>query len=285
MTRGVRYLGGLITLLVVSHAGASMPTPILDAHSHYTATDAEVFAPAQVIATLDAAGVRRIAVAGAPPALAQVLYRFAPDRVIPFLGAYTSALDKALWMHDPSLPDRLAAALAEENWAGIGELHLFSRDRASPVFERLVRLADAHGLVLLIHGDAEVIDRVFELAPGARVLWAHLGTFPVPDLLDAMLARYGERLWIDTSVRDERIAPQAILLPEWRELFLRYPTRFVVAVDAFSVNRWRRYAEVVAGIRAWTDDLPEPLRSNLLHDNAARLFAHFPDHRLQAGAP
>lgn len=278
LIRGLRVFGVLIALLGASPslAGARMATPIFDAHSHYTASDAEVFAPAQIIASMDAAGVRRIVVAGEPPGLAQVLYRVAPERVIPLLGVYASRFDRVAWMHDTSLPDRVAAALAEGNWAGIGELHLFSRDRASPVFERLVRLAAAYDLVLLIHGDAEVIDRVFELAPGARVLWAHLGTFPVPDLLDAMLERYGEQLWIDTSVRDERIAPQTTLLPEWRELFERHPRRFVVAVDAFSVNRWRGYAEVVASIRAWTDDLPEPLRGNLLHDNAARLFAHFP---------
>ena len=180
------------------HAEPMAPGPLLDAHSHYTAADAAVFSPAAVIARLDAAGVRRIVLAG---------------------------------------------------------------------------------VVLMIHGDAEIVERVFELAPRARVLWAHLGTFPVPDLLDAMLERHGERLWIDTSVRDERIAPEGVLLPEWRALFARHPRRFVVAVDTFSVNRWHAYEEVVARIRAWTADLPEPLRGDLLHDNAARLFADFPARR------
>lgn len=97
-------------------------------------------------------------------------------------------------------------------WLGLGELHLFARDAGSPVFAKRVRLLAERGLVLLIHGDVEVIDRVFALAPEVRVLWADLGTFPVLGLLDAMLEKHGERLWIDTSVRDERIAPEGVLL-------------------------------------------------------------------------
>ena len=90
-----------------------------------------------------------------------------------------------------------------------------------------------------------------------------------------MLQRYPDTLWIDTSVRDERIAPDGTLLPAWRALFERHPDRFVVAVDTFSVNRWQHYGEVVAHIRGWTDALPQPLKGNLLHDNAARLFDRF----------
>jgi len=89
-----------------------------------------------------------------------------------------------------------------------------------------------------------------------------------------MLERY-PGLWIDTSVRDERIAPEGTLLPAWRALFERHPERFVVAVDTFSVNRWQQYEAVVAGIRNWVDPLPQPLKNRLLHDNAAQLFDPF----------
>ena len=214
-------------------------------------------------------------VTSSPPQLAQQLYRYAPQRVIPLLGVYGSDLDKGNWMRDPSLPARVETWLGEGRWAGIGELHLFAADARNPVFERLVQLADARRLVLMIHGDEEVVSRAFELAPEIRVLWAHLGTQPQPQRLARMLDRYPQQLWIDTSVRDERIAPGGRLLPEWRALFERHPDRFVAAVDTFSVNRWQQYETVVGQIRAWVGTLPEPLRSNLLHDNAARLFAPF----------
>lgn len=252
---------------------AAAALPMIDAHSHYTAADAEAFAPADVVTALDAAGVSRIVISGTPPGMAQRLYRHAPQRVLPFLGVYASDRDKATWMHDAQLPQRARDALAAGHWVGIGELHLFARDAHSPVLEALVSLAVERGLVLLIHGDVDVIDRIFALAPTARVLWAHLGTVPEPGRVDDALARHRDRaLWVDTSVRDERIAPGGVLQPAWRALFERHPERFVVAVDAFSTNRWRRYGDVVATIRAWVDTLPAPLARRLLHDNAAAMF-------------
>jgi predicted TIM-barrel fold metal-dependent hydrolase len=194
--------------------------------------------------------------------------------VIPLLGVYASDLHKGNWVHDAGLPARVAAQLENGVWAGIGELHLFARDARQPVFAQLLRLAAARKLVVMIHGDTAVVEQAFAVAPEVRVLWAHLGTDPQPDLLAAMLVRF-PGLWVDTSVRDERIAPDGLLLPEWRALFERHPERFVVAVDTFSVNRWQQYEEVVAQIRSWVDPLPQQLKADLLHDNAARLFDSF----------
>lgn len=255
-------------------AAASALPPMIDAHAHYSAPDAAVLSPADVMAKLDAAGVRQLVVTSSPPQLTQALYRHAPERVIPLLGVYESDRNKGNWVYDATLPARVAAQLKRGVWAGIGELHLFARDAKQPVFAQLVRLTAAHSLVLMIHGDAEVIAQAFAIAPGVRVLWAHLGTVPDPAQLAAMLERY-PLLWIDTSVRDERIAPDGTLLPAWRRLFERHPERFAVAVDSFSVNRWQQYESVVSRIRGWVDPLPHPLKQNLLHDNAARLFESF----------
>lgn len=271
----LRVLALLVALVGLSAEGAGAdPLPMIDAHAHYSAPDAAAFTPAEVIARLDAAGVRRLVVTSSPPQLAQQLYQHAPERVIPLLGVYASDLHKGNWVHDAGLPARITAQLEDGAWAGIGELHLFARDARQPVFAQLVRLAAAHRLVVMIHGDAEVVEQAFAVAPGVRVLWAHLGTDPRPDLLDAMLARFPQ-LWIDTSVRDERIAPAGALLAEWRTLFERHSERFVVAVDTFSVNRWQHYETEVAQIRHWVDPLPPPLKGKLLHDNAARLFDSF----------
>ena len=167
----------LLCLLGSLGAGAAPPpAPMIDAHAHYSAPDAAAFAPAEVIARLDAAGVRRLVVTGSPPQLAQRLYRHAPNRIIPLLGVYASDLHKGNWVHDAGLPARVAAQLNAGEWAGIGELHLFANDAQQPVFAQLVRLAAARDLVLMIHGDAEVVERAFDLAPDVRVLWAHLGT-------------------------------------------------------------------------------------------------------------
>jgi predicted TIM-barrel fold metal-dependent hydrolase len=274
--RSVRRFVVVLGWLASAAAIADTPLPaMIDAHAHYSAPDAAALPPEAVLARLDAAGVERMVVTSSPPLLARDLYRRMPHRVIPLLGVYESDLHKGNWVWDAGLPARVEAALDDGEWAGIGELHLFARDAQQPVFAQLVQLAARHGLVLMIHGDVEVIERAFAIAPEVRVLWAHLGTEPQPEVLAAMLARYPDALWIDTSVRDERIAPEGTLIPAWRLLFERFPERFVVAVDTFSVNRWQHYEAVVAQIRNWVDPLPQPLRDNLLHDNAARLFESF----------
>lgn len=272
--RALAWWGALATSGAAVAAPAPGLPPMIDAHSHYTAADARQLSPADVVATLDAAGVSRVVIAGTPAALALQLHRHAPERVWPFLGVYASEADKATWMHDLGLPQRVRALLDDGPWAGLGELHLFARDAHSPVFAALVQTAAERGLVLMLHGDVEVVDRAFALAPGLRVLWAHLGTEPEPARLEAALDRHrGRALWVDTSVRDERIAPGGVLRPEWRALFERHPARFVVAVDAFSTGRWQRYGAVVAAIRTWVDTLPPDLAQRLRHDNAVAMMA------------
>lgn len=266
-----------LIVLWVSSAGLTLATagqpPMLDAHSHYTAADARQWGAADIVARLDAAGISRVAISGTPWALARDLHAHAPERVIPLLGVYASEADKAVWMHDRELPARVAALAAAGGWAGIGELHLFARDAGSEVFAELIRIAQRHGLMLMLHGDPEIVDRAFEIAPDVRVLWAHLGTVPEPDIVARVLKRHTHRaLWIDTSVRDDRIAPGGRLLPEWRQVFETHPDRFVVAVDAFSTRRWGRYGEVVNHIRQWVGGLPPSLQERLLRRNAEDLY-------------
>ncbi len=276
MTRPSRlWVAACGWLLATAACADSLPLPMIDAHAHYSESDAAAFPPEAVRARLDAAGVDRLVATGSPPHLARHLYQSLPGRVIPLLGVYEGPRGKANWMHDAGLPGWLATQLQDGAWAGIGELHLFARDRHAPVFEQVMRLAAEHRVVVMLHGDAEVIEQAFKMAPGVRILWAHLGTDPEPGLLAAMLERFPDTLWIDTSVRDERIAPNGTLLAPWRALFERYPERFVVAVDTYSVNRWRHYGNVVSQIRAWTAALPHALKQNVLHDNAARLFESF----------
>lgn len=264
----------LFLLLAATGLLQAADLPMIDAHSHYTAEDAQALSAQDVIATLDAANVSRVVISGSPPALARTLHAQAPGRILPFLGIYTHPFAKGVWMHDGALPDRVEAMLDDGHpWVGLGELHIFARDAGSPVFERLVRIAAEHDLVLMIHGDAEVIDRVFEIAPDLRVLWAHLGAIPLPSWIERTLLRHEARsLWIDTSVRDERIAPDGQLLPEWRTLIEDWPDRFVVAVDTFSTQRWRNYGEVVGTIRSWVGNLPPDLGERLRVRNAEALF-------------
>ena len=152
-------------------------------------------------------------------------------------------------------------------WRGIGELHLFAGDRDSPVFRGLVEMATQRDLPLLIHGDPAVIDRLYEIAADATVIWAHAGAYPYSELLADYLARH-PRLFVDLSVRDARIAPEGRLAEAWRLLFLAHLERFMIGVDTFSVARWRAFDSVTADIRAWLAQLPPDIAARLARENA-----------------
>jgi predicted TIM-barrel fold metal-dependent hydrolase len=262
-------LAASIALLPALPAAATQP--LFDAHLHFNADAASRYAPAQIITTLERNGVRRAAVTSLPPENVRHLYEAAPALIIPLLGVYRRTEDKETWMQDAGLPARLERMLRDELWRGVGELHLFAEQRRNPVFLRIVELASRHDLPLLLHCDPAVIDSLYEHSPVARVVWAHAGSYPYPDLLRDYLDRY-PRLYIDLSMRDARIAPEGELDPDWERLLWEYPDRFMVGVDTFSVARWSGYDEAATRIRNWLAQLPEAVARRIAHRNAAVVF-------------
>lgn len=244
---------------------------LYDAHLHYNAADAAQFSPQQIINKLQQNGIRHAVVTGTPASHTARLYRQAPGRIVPLLSVYRSPDDKIDWPNDVSLPARVEAELKKVIWRGIGELHIFAKDRRSPVFRRIVEIAAQHQLPLQIHGDPAVIDTVYDIMPSQPVIWAHAGTFPYPDLIADYLQRY-PALYVDLSVRDERIAPKGRISDEWYELLTRFPDRFMVGVDTYSLSRWNNFDSAVAVIRNWLAQLPDDVAKQLAYDNAAALF-------------
>jgi predicted TIM-barrel fold metal-dependent hydrolase len=245
--------------------------PLFDAHLHYDATDAAQYSPQQIIAKLERNGIKHAVFTGTPASHTASLYRHAPGRIVPLLGVYRRHDDKIAWPNDATLPGRVEAELNKGSWRGIGELHIFATDRHSPVFRRIIELAAQRQLPLQIHGDPAVIDTVYDISPSQPVIWAHAGTFPYPDLVADYLQRY-PALTIDLSVRDGRIAPNGQISDEWYQLFIRFPERFMVGVDTFSLSRWHHFDAAVATIRNWLAQLPEDVAKQLAYDNAAAFF-------------
>ncbi|MGM0517354.1 MAG: amidohydrolase family protein [Pseudomonadota bacterium] len=263
----------LATAILALSLPVAAQTPLFDAHLHYQAEQRAAIPPQAILDTLNDAGIEHAVVTSTPPENARALHELAPDRIIPFLGVYRDASDKPAWMHDETLPQRVEHWLDEGDWRGIGELHIFGRDRDSPVLERLVEIAAARELVLMIHGDLAIIDRIFAIEPDSRMIWAHLGADPDPTVLRAALARHPQGLFIDTSVRDERfLDASGELLPEWRALFLDHPNRFLVGVDTYSLPRWRRFDQATATIRQWVDQLPPSVARRIARENARELL-------------
>lgn len=268
-SRSPGIAGALLALHLALPAQAA--PALFDAHLHYDIEHVARHAPAGILAILADNHISHAAVTSRPPTQVLALYRLAPERIVPLLGVYREPADKITWMQDDDLPDRVARALAEGPWRGVGELHLFAAQRHSPVFRRIAELATARHLPLLLHCDPAVIDALYEQVPDATVIWAHAGAYPYPPLLQDYLARY-PRLHVDLSVRDGRIAPDGVLTDDWEDLLLAHPDRFLVGVDTYRTRRWDAYPAVAAHIRAWLAGLPPEVAAQVAYGNAARLF-------------
>jgi predicted TIM-barrel fold metal-dependent hydrolase len=258
-------------LLVLLFSLRLTAQPLFDSHLHYTAEDAQRFTPQEILHLLDNNSIAYAAVTGTPPAHVSKLYRMAPERIVPLLAVYRHAEDKSTWTNDKTLIPYLENELKRGYWRGIGELHIFARDRHSKVFKKVIALASEWQLPLLIHGDPAVIDKVYEIAPKQPVIWAHAGTFPYPDLVSDYLHRY-PNLSIDLSMRDKRIAPDGMINDEWYELFVNYPNRFMIGVDTYSTARWQMFNSAVGTLRNWLAQLPEEIALQLAFVNAAKLY-------------
>lgn len=259
-------------ICVFSLLSASLTaSPLFDVHLHYNAEDAAQFSPQQIVNKLKKNDIHYAVVTSTPAMHTAKLYQHAPNRIVPFLGVYRSRDDKLNWPNDKTLPARIEAELKKGVWRGIGELHIFAEDRHSPVLHRIIELAAQHKLPLQIHGDPAVIDTVYDINPSQIVIWAHAGTFPYPDLITDYLHRY-PALYIDLSVRDERIAPNGQINDEWYDLFIKFPDRFMIGIDTYSLSRWKNFDAVVATVRRWLAQLPEDVARRLAYDNAAVLL-------------
>ncbi len=265
------FLLPLILSLISLQAQATQRI-LFDSHLHYGGEDVQHFSPSQIMEIFDRNKVKYALISSTPNDGTEALYRHSPDRIIPFLGLYQTLGDKRDWMYDETVIPRLEEALQSGIYRGIGEFHIFSKDRKSPVLKRVVEIASEKGLMLQVHGDAGIVDEVFSIAPEVTVLWAHMGTRPEPDFLRRVLEKHPDKLYIDTSVRDKRLLETGGLTDVWKQLFIDYQDRFMVAVDTFSVNRWNTFDLVVKDINLWLDDLPDEVAGKLAYQNAYGLF-------------
>ena len=269
-TRKKLIFTGIINFLLLS-GPLYAEQPIFDAHLHYNLEDVQQYPVDKVLSILSKAKVAKAVVTSRPPQQVLLLHQRAPSIIVPILGVYRTPEDKQKWMHDSTLPNRVEQQLAKGPWRGVGELHIFAKDRDSLVFTRVVELAAAHALPLLMHSDPAVIDAIFKHSPNVKVVWAHAGAYPFPPLLRDYLDRY-PNLYIDLSVRDQRIAPMGKLSAEWELLLMEYSERFLVGVDTYRMQRWGNYHKVVKWTRKWLRQLPSEVSAAIGHKNGQRIF-------------
>lgn len=243
--------------------------PIFDAHLHYSHDAWEKLPPKDAVALLRKAGLKRAMVSSSSDEGTQMLYKEAPDLIVPALRPYRMRGEIGTWMHDATVPAMLEQRLAKYRYAAIGEFHIYGKDADLPVMRRVVALAKQYKLFLHSHSDAEAITRQFQQDPGARILWAHSG-FDDPATVQAMLAKHPQ-LWCDLAFRSDHAAMGKVG-PAWREAFLAHPDRFVVGTDTFTPERWYYVGEHANWTRAWLADLPRDVAERIGYRNGEALF-------------
>ncbi len=248
---------------------AEPPLPVFDAHLHYSHDAWEALPPAQIIALLRQAGLKRAMVSSSSDDGTRKLFEAAPDLVLPALRPYRKRGEIGSWMHDPSIITQLESRLARHRYVAIGEYHVYGADADLPVVRRVVQLAREHGLFLHSHSDAEAIDRQFRQDPDARILWAHSG-FDAPQKVREMLRKHS-KLWCDLAFRTDH-ARDGKVDPAWREVFVEFSDRFLVGSDTFTPERWYYVVAHAQWTREWLADLPRDVAERIAYQNGERLF-------------
>lgn len=294
----MRRLATFLALSLASAlAAADYTGPIFDAHLHY---NEEAWngregphPPADVLARMQRNGVRAIIANSRPNDGSKLLAQIPQTRqagvtVVPFVRLYRNRADYSNWFRDESIHEMVQAELARGTAAGpfrgIGEFHLYESGNANgPVARKLMVLAEEKQLAVLAHVDDAAVDLLMAHTPtkGAklRLIWAHTGIGGTPAArVDQMMARY-PLLMGELSYRPGLTCEGGRLCPEWRQLFLKYPDRFLLGSDTWVNQRWQSYDDTMKGYRAWLADLPADVARRIAWDNGANLFG------LKAPAP
>ena len=260
----------LLTVFTGTQAEDTEQLPVVDSHIHYSHDAWERFPPPKAIEILREAGLKKAFVSSSSDEGTQMLYKEAPDLIVPVLRPYRLRGETSTWMRDETVIDMLSDLLDKNEYAGIGEFHAFGSDIELPVLQGVIKLAKEHKIFLHAHSDADAVKRIFKYDPDAVVLWAHSG-FESPDEVRAMLAAY-PRLWADLAFRSDHTLSGKVD-PEWEALFKDYPDRFMVGADTFTPERWYYVIEHANWSRNWLDTLPIDLAENIAYKNAERLLA------------
>ena len=267
--RPVLFAVALI-VVAIGPTAAQQPRQVIDVHIHYSQDAWTMLPPPEAIKVLRQAGLKKAFVSSSSDDGTQMLFKAAPDLIVPVLRPYRARGETGSWTRDASIIAHVEARLKANTYAGIGEFHAYGADADTPVMRRMVELAKERKIFLHAHSDFDAVERMFKQNPTAQVLWAHSGFAPIDKVRD-MLSRH-RTLWADLAFRSDH-APSGKLDPAWRKLFLDYPERFMVGTDTYTPERWHYVVEHASYSRKWLADLPAEVADNIGFRNAERLAA------------
>jgi hypothetical protein len=266
-----------ILLAAVLTAPAGLPThtraqgtplPIFDAHIHYSHDSVATTPPADVIALMRRAGVKRALVSSSDDDGTQKLAALAPDLIVPSLRPYRSRSDVSTWVRDDAVLAYVGRKLEQHRYAALGEFHLFGADADLPNVRTMVRWAREHNLILHAHSDADAVERLLKQWPQAKIIWAHSG-FDRPAAVGELLRRH-KNVWADLAYRSD-MGSEGKVDADWAALFQEFPDRFMLGTDTFTPERMHYIPEHARHARGWLSALPRPIAEGIAWRNAEKL--------------
>jgi hypothetical protein len=205
--------------------------------------------------------------------------------------------------------ERTSSRLQDERYQFVGEILFAHADKThgeqtatgeryvAPDGKNVLKLlsaAEQRRVPVMLHWEVYDWNRdwpafhaLYSRFPGLTFIWPHAG-FASHEQVSTVLSSHSNVLVtlskkekpsssLTSDEKSEMLGEAVVdscgrLLSEWRELFARYPDRFMFATDAHKGFRWARYAEVVEQWRLILGQLPDPLAQSLAWRNAERAY-------------
>jgi hypothetical protein len=258
---------------MVNRVHAEEPIEIFDAHLHYNWEPKPFYQLDEVLALFRKHRVTGILATSRPNTGTHALMDAKPDglQVVPFIRPYRVRADIGSWFSDPVIFDLVQDEFKRGYYRGIGEFHLSGKSAENEWVKKTVDFAVTNNLYLHAHADEEAVEILMRHNPRARIIWAHTGFGLASERVSALLAKYPD-LCGELSYRSGITDGAGKLTPEWGALFERYPDRFLLGSDTWVPERWASYGDIMAGYRAWLQQLPPKVARQIAHGNARALF-------------
>jgi hypothetical protein len=260
----------LITLLLSPLL--AMAYELHDAHIHYSKSVWQRLPPEDALRHMAEQDIRRAIVSSTPTEGTEMLYRLAPDRVIPFLRPYRDQKERMTWHHQPEIISYIQSRASSGIYRGFGEFHIWKEDLdGNSIFPQVLQIAVDNDWVLSAHTDQETIETIFRLQPTLKVIWAHCG-FDVPAEMMRQLMQTYPGLYCEMSFYDKMFDSDLNLLPQWKTLMQDLSGRFMVGTDPYTEVRWASLRQETDFIRAWLNQLSADAAEQIASGNLSRLF-------------
>ncbi len=247
--------------------------PLFDAHIHYKEPAWSQFSTADIIELMDKNGVAMGLVSSTPDEGTIMLWKYAPNRIVPEVRPYHDDVDSGNWAKAPDIEGYLAERLAAYPHVGIGEFHIHKLDtRDEGLFLQIIKMAKAGGLWLHVHSGAGPVRWLYSLDADVKIIWAHAGLSTSADDVYALMEEF-PNLYADTSLRENNIlAPGKRLNPKWEKVIFAFQDRLMIGSDTWINEQWESYSEIMQSNRRWLSYLPRDVAEKIAYQNAERIF-------------